>query len=620
MSQRGVPRRALLTGAAGLAVAGLGVPLAGCREKPDRATDPRRPAAELAPVSMAMHVHGCFSEGKASMHAHLDQATRRGVDVLWWTDHDFRMSAHGYVTQVRFDGPTETYGPVTWTWERALEGSPAVATSEYVSEPRSPDEPGRALRLTARGDGPQYAAQWLTGVAWNFTYSTCLADTTIELDVLPETLGPDAQLAIEIVSSYHPETAGRPAGQYRLRYLLGPTPPAAEQAARPDRDDPLLGVAILPPGRPGWRRLRLQPAMDVALCWPDLVAGDNSLWRLRLGVLSRSRHQARVVVDRLRFARSQRTGDLPLRLQAELIRQYANRYPKVRQLQATEVSLVRHLNWFGGKLALPDYGDAPPVKDGTEAATRAMVERIHRAGGFASYNHPLGVGSESGGPTGLGAGADLAAHLVETRALGADAVEFACKQDLTALQYAFDVCARNALFVTATGVSDDHSGQDWINQPAPWLTHVWSPGREVGDLVAALRAGRAWVTHPGRWRGELDLTVGDRPAMGRVDKAGAATVPVRVTATELPADGSVEIIQGVVDRAGAKRPEPATESRKVPSAQVRAGVVELDVTRGEGRYLRAVVRTEAGEVAGFSNPVWLLQTGTDVDVPSARRV
>jgi predicted metal-dependent phosphoesterase TrpH len=45
---------------------------------------------------MAMHLHGSFSEGTASMDAHLKQAQRLGVDVLWWTDHDFRVAALGY--------------------------------------------------------------------------------------------------------------------------------------------------------------------------------------------------------------------------------------------------------------------------------------------------------------------------------------------------------------------------------------------------------------------------------------------------------------------------------------------------------------------------------------------
>lgn len=45
---------------------------------------------------MAMHIHGSFSEGMASYGAHLRQPRRTGVNVIWWTDHDFRVAAHGY--------------------------------------------------------------------------------------------------------------------------------------------------------------------------------------------------------------------------------------------------------------------------------------------------------------------------------------------------------------------------------------------------------------------------------------------------------------------------------------------------------------------------------------------
>ena len=61
----------------------------------------------------------------------------------------------------------------------------------------------------------------LQGAAWNFTYSTSYIDTTLVLDVRPESVGADAQVVVEIGSSYRPATAGRPAGEYTLQYRLG---------------------------------------------------------------------------------------------------------------------------------------------------------------------------------------------------------------------------------------------------------------------------------------------------------------------------------------------------------------------------------------------------------------
>jgi len=60
------------------------------------------------PVGMAMHVHSSFSEGNASMLAQAYQAQLNDVDVLWWTDHDWRMTGHGYRQVVHFSGLTES--------------------------------------------------------------------------------------------------------------------------------------------------------------------------------------------------------------------------------------------------------------------------------------------------------------------------------------------------------------------------------------------------------------------------------------------------------------------------------------------------------------------------------
>jgi hypothetical protein len=600
-------RRSFLS-AAGVAVGTLGIPTSA------QSAQPGAPAArrELEPVNMAMHVHGSLSEGTASMAAHLDQATRFGVDVVWWTDHDFRMSAHGYTTAVGFDGPSEGGGPTLWQWQQTPEGSPAAAVTDYVTDPHSPEEDGKALRLTVAGGGDRLAGLWLTGVAWNTVYSTSFFDTALTLDVLAEELGEDAMFAVEILSSHHPATGGRPAGQYRLRYLLGPTPHRTSMA--PDPADPLLGVCVLPRDGGelggGWRRLVLRPAKDAAAAWPDIEAGDNSLRTLRIGALSRGGHTARVVVDRLRFDRSRRTGDAPLEFRTELSRRYRARYPSVSQLQSTEISLIRHLNWFGGELRLPDYGDRPPLRDNSIEPARQMVDHIHAAGGLASLNHPLEYASD---------GRRLGAHLVETGAQGCDIVEIGCTQDVDQLMDTFDITARNALFYTATGTSDAHMGVDWFNDGQPWITSVWARSQQVPDLLDPLRAGRAWVWHAARWRGELDLWVPGGPSMGGVDVGDRPRVPVAILATELPGDGALEIVQGEVDLAGPRRPAPAVEQTTVPASQVRHGTVELSVERRQGRYVRATVRDAAGNVAGFSNPIWLLPKATQVAVPGPRR-
>ena len=345
----------------------------------------------------------------------------------------------------------------------------------------------------------------------------------------------------------------------------------------------------------GFATVSVRPVDDVAALWPDLVAADNSIHRLRVGLSTRDGAAGRAAVRHVTFVRSRRADSLAL--VRDVMARYAQRYPDRRQYAALEVSLVRHLNWYGGELVMPDYGDRAPVKDDSVAAAVSMVDLIHRHGGLASYNHPLG-----------GSPAATAEHMVATRALGADVLEvaYAGPSTVDGMLQVLDACARNLVFVTGNGVTDDHAGTDWYDDAkSNWLTRVWAPSVELPDLQDALRGGRAWCVKPDAWRGELELRAGDRPAMGGVVVSGSP-VPVTVAVTDLPAGGTVQVVTGRADRAA---PVPA----------VRTGTARaLDVPPGS--YVRAVVRDAAGQLVGFGNPLWVLPAEPAGGVPDARRV
>ncbi|SDM43468.1 CehA/McbA family metallohydrolase domain-containing protein [Allokutzneria albata] len=588
-----VGRRAVLLGAAA-AIGTAGLPLS-------TKAAPGPSSGALSPVTMAMHLHASFSEGVGSMAGHLDQATKLGVDVVWWTDHDFRLMAHGYRTAVGFDGMEETQDGRWWRWAEAKQGTLGEASGRFVAEPRSPDEPGKALALKASGDG----TLWYTASAWNSTYNTSLADTTLSLDVLAEQVGPDAQLVVDVLASHHPATGGRPAGQYRVEYRIGGVNEVQHSA------NGLVGTVRLPVPRGRWTRLEFTPVQDIAALWPDLNAADNSLLQLRIGVRSARNTPSEFVVDRLRIARARRAGDDALALRQEIMDRNAKRFPDVVQRSALEVSLTRHLNWFGEKVVLPDYSGKPPVKDPSEALAKQMVAFIHSHGGLASYNHPLE--GELNTPQ------KLAEALLAGSGLGGvDIVEIGCGMALPKLLHVLDVSARNALFFTGTGVSDDHAGKDWVNQKTNWITGVWAGSAGTADLLGSLRAGRAWFTDPKRWRGSLEATVNGASAMGGGLLSSAKKVPLTVTVTDAPADGRVELVTGVVDYAGAGQLDPATTSRSVRVSELTGGRWNLDVEPGEGSFVRSVVRDGAGEVVGVGNPTWLLSRPPAGGVPRER--
>src|ERR1700754_5050782 len=194
MAAKDVSRRSVLGTGLGLGI----VAAVGGVELPAAAGAARKPTA-YQPVSMAMHTHSCFSEGGsyaaggggASMMAQLDQATKNDIDVIWWTDHDWRMEAYGYYDGIAFDG-TDEDGDLQWFVQN--EGAVTGAAHAFVDEPHSPDEPGKAMRVVATGPAAEWGASYLFGKPGNSFYSTNLSDTTLTIDVLGEQVGPDAEL------------------------------------------------------------------------------------------------------------------------------------------------------------------------------------------------------------------------------------------------------------------------------------------------------------------------------------------------------------------------------------------------------------------------------------------
>ncbi len=100
--------------------------------------------ADLRPYSVQMHLHGSMSEGSGSMRGANVQARKLGLDVLWWTDHDWRVAYHTYLDGHDFEGseakrkdvkitltPHSANGKVTdpvarLSAERAVEGKHAL--------------------------------------------------------------------------------------------------------------------------------------------------------------------------------------------------------------------------------------------------------------------------------------------------------------------------------------------------------------------------------------------------------------------------------------------------------------------------------------------------------------
>lgn len=607
-AEREISRRSFLAGSA--SIVALGASAGILRPQSAFAATPTAGlGSPLSTVSMAMHLHASFSEGVGSMGGHLSQAVATGVDVVWWTEHDWRMQSRGYVSSIGFDGMTETRsGQPKVTLKTESAGSLSAFSGSFVTSPLSGNDPGKAsaLRISATSSGSARASRRYTVSANNKRLVGNLDGTTLQLDVLCARTGADAWAELRIRTSYLPATNGRSAGQYEIVYLIGGNEPDGTLTAS-GRNATLYRSA--PVGQ--WATLDFDPVADLGRAFGGIDFRDSAGVVLQVGAASSNRVPAEAVFDYLRINRVRKTGDQSLAVQRSLMDGYAVRYPGVLQMPGLEISSKSpHVNGFGSGLSIP--------AEGTPAAINptAMVAAVHSVDGVASYNHPFGTS----GPSRTAAQQDSQRRAVATAMLnqdfyGADVLEVGFpggKAGMAASQYygLWDTLSRNLLFATGVGTSDNHTGKSWATQQWNHVTRVWADLDEA-SMLDGLRAGRAWFGPPSGYPGDLDLEADDGTPMGSVSVSSANQRTVRVRADGVPNGGSVTVVRGDVDSAGTADPNPSVTRQQYSASAVQNGELTVPVDTSSPAFVRVEVANSSGTQVACSNPVWLLR-----DLPS----
>ena len=620
-------RRRLLQSAGLLAASGLTAGGAVLRHEWGAGSGPD---ADLpASQSMAMHVHTSFSEQSGSMSGHLAAAEKYGVDVVWWTDHDFRMSGHGYREAVHFtsliDEAPEPGQGTAWEWRQVTKGPLSTgSTGGIVAQPASPKDPVAAgsLHVVAESTGkaPASLGFFADATKAGRTYHGNMFGQTLILEVFPDVTGDDGYLELLVASSFHPAGGGRPEGTYALSYRFG-----GVDAAGVRRSQGLIGVISLPFVPRQWNTVTLRPSDDIAALWPDLDARDFALFGMTLNAVSSNRTLAGGYFDYLRMTRVN-TGNLALQVQTDIAAGYVRRYPRVTQRQGLEVSwLYPHLNWFGGRIALPDYTSLLAEHPPERILQDVLIPRIATQGGLCSYNHPFGPDSLPLLPAVQQDEllAKAAARILPTRALGATILEVGYDTrggvDLAHHLGLWDVCSRNGVFLTGNGTTDDHFSTRWVGGDNDWVTTVWATDTSEPALLSALRSGRAWCSSLSRYRGSLDLLVDHSVPMGAVSVSGLTRRTLDVIATQLPIGAKVQVLQGQVDYAGVSAPTPnTTVVASYPARALQKGRVALSLDTKRSSFCRVEVLDLTGRVISASNPVWLLRERPPAGSPQHR--
>ncbi len=632
---RRVSRRALIGGGIAL-VAGTAAYRWFEGRYPDR---PALPAPGTRPVGfdgrpvtlMAMHLHASFSEGKASYLKHFTEAAANQIDIVWFTEHDWRMSAVDYRSEVHFDSLSgDDEEDESWSWVESPDPNLASYLATIVTSPVSPHDPsttpGALLVSAVSGDG-QAASNRVaasTGESRD-NYRGNVGGQTITFDVFPTSVGPDAWLEFRLELSDLPRIGDRAAGTYVLSYQLSRAKASSTAQGQ-------LGIVTIPVRTNEWNTVTVRPEIDIAALWPDLLAQDNATYQLWLGATSSAKGvPSEGVFDYLRFHRSGRDANAPLVLQEHILAHYRPQFPAVTAYGGLEVSFFEdHMTQYGGQFNLAqlsalDTGNVRPAK--TSLPTPGLAARIRTNGGFSCLNHPLALaGPSTERLTQLQQ--DIRRRsatdtLLDAKVYGLDMVEVGYEDRGGML---FDAhfqlaCSlwRNSLFVTANGASDDHNATGYSSIVNRFHTGVFPVSNAQDDLLAELGRGHAFVSLLQDGPTVMDLRLDDNP-MGSVSVQPPNQRTVRFLAERLPAGGSMEIVRGTVDDAGTSSLDP--ELSVVAAQPVRdpsRGELVTPVDASTSAFFLARVKDSDGHVVGFTNPCWALTAPPPGGVPAGRR-
>lgn len=597
---------------------------AACGKQEAAAPPTPMPSPAEQAYSVQMHVHGSFSEGVGSIDSHSFEATDVGADVVWWSDHDFRITSYGHVSTFGFEDFTEPM-PVdernvmrrrkaharVKELSQVRDGVLAEGSAEFVAE--HPREGAKSLRLHATSAEQDWAGYRFAIDADRGLLKRPLAsEVTLLLSVLPEALPADARVVVDVGLSEHAPREGLPLTTYQVRYVLDD----AESA--PHRDGTTFVVPV--PFKKGeWNDLALPVSRDAVRGFSFVHGEDNSLVGISVGLEVRRGAKASARFDDLRIEQ-ELSGPPVFERQRKLIDAVARDYPKLRELQGVELSWVgHHLNEFSLDTRVVDY-DRLLAALGADAAgrelrdgiTRRMVDEIHARGGLVSFNHMYGTMMEGSPPRSTRE--EVLAELSTQRVFGADILEVGYRdrggRSLDDHLWVWDRLALDGLFLVGTGVSDSHGGpsQRWRTDQNNFLSWIYARSSEKADLLDGLRAGRVFFGDIVLFDGTVDLVTPSGARMGQIVVRETASEDVEVRIDGLKDGDSVRMIV-----AGE---EAARWTASGPSFR-QTQRVALDPSRPT--VVRVAAYASDGTAKVLSNPITFLPQMPPAGIPAARR-
>lgn len=566
----------------------------------------RSQPAPLRPVSVQMHVHASMSEGQGSWRGANVQAKKIGLDVLWWSDHDWRMSYHTYNRAFGFEG-AELSTPVSTYYEpgtdlKAAAGNPqmfiTLAPHKLNGSVRDVVAHTTTERATEGTRSFELAAAPAAAGWQRFFYEIDATRRTMKRSLASKVRlsfaafaagGPNVMAAVRVDLSQQPPDMKQGAIYYVLT-----TAANAELKALEDTSTKFVRVPFKPDA---WSRVEVDVTRDAERL--QLGGVDNAMVAVSLGVITRG-PLARAFFDDYRIHHE---------LQGEKLRDEARamaaRYQKeygVINYVGQELSYDAHMNPIGERVPMIDH-----VKFPAGLNARQTSDFVHANGGILSLNHIFGTSRPPAGlspkdPESVRQFEDARIReLVENRVYGADILEVGYPTrvlPMASFLRVWDALSSAGIAVVGNGISDTHGSVAGWRDGNNFVSWVWARSTSMADIVDGFRRGDVYFGDPAKFKGRLTLTTTDGHRMGSVVVTKKPEHTVAATIGGLPAGARVRMVTNGT---------PGVE-------EVAAGPVfekTLRVATSSPAFVRVEVYTADGRPLVFSNPIYFRAESTE---------
>jgi hypothetical protein len=553
----------------------------------------------LRPISVQMHVHASMSEGNGSWRAANVHAKKIGLDVLWWSDHDWRMSYHTYNRAFGFEGPDLATSVPTY-YEPGTDLN-AAAGNERMTITLAPHnlngsvkdaiarttmeravEGTRSFEVAAAAAGPGWQPYFYEIDATRRTMKRSLASkVTLSFAAFADA-GGDVMAAVRVDLSQQPPDMKAGAIYYVLT--------RAADADLKTLEDAHTKIIRLPFEPGAWNRVTVDVTRDADRL--QLGGIDNAIAAVSFGVLTRG-PLARAFFDDYRI-HHQLQGEA-LRDEARaMAARYQAEYGVINYV-GQELSFAAHMNPLGERVPMIDH-----VKHPAGLTARETSEFVHANGGILSLNHIFGTNRpppelNPADPDSVRRFEDARIRdLTESRVYGADILEVGYPTRVLPMKSflrVWDALSAAGIDVVGNGISDTHgSVAGWYNGNN-FVSWVWTRSASMADIVDGFRRGDVYFGDPVQFKGSLMLTTDDGHRMGSVVVTKKPEHRVNVKIEGLPAGARVRVVTN--GQAGAD---------EAPGAPLFEKQLRLDTS--VPAFLRVEAYTAEGRPLVFSNPIY----------------